>query len=139
MSERKTDDGLEIIDNILRQDKLIKQYCYSERDGLRIKFFEYPETADVDGTFIVLESILNEKPSNFADDTWLTHDYLLHVEVWSRKRTDNRKVANHIRDLLWRKLRFKQDDDVDEYDLGIYRDARRYKGTLYRHDLKDIS
>lgn len=137
MSERKNDDGLMIVNNLLRQDEIIKRYCYSERDGFRIKFFEYPETADFSGTFIVLESIINELPSNFADDIWMTYDYLLHIEVWSRSRDDNQTVAKRIRDLLWQKLKFKQNDDIDEYDLGIYRDARRYKGTLYRHDFKE--
>lgn len=138
MPEQRTDDGLLLVENILRQDETIKQYTYSERDGLRIKFNKYPETGDVDGTFIVLESILNGKPSNYADDTWLTFDYLLHVEVWSKTRAENKIVANKIRDLLWAELKFKQDDDHEEFDLGIYRDARRYKGVLHRSDLDKL-
>lgn len=138
MSEWQTDDGLEIVYDLLKQDETIRQYCYSDNDGLRIKFFEYPEPGDVKETFIVLESIINGKPSGYADDSWTTLDYLLHVEVWSRKRLDNRIVANRICNLLWKKLKFKQDDDVDEMDLGIYRDARRYKGILHRHDLDSL-
>lgn len=138
MSEERTDDGLLLVDKILRQDEIIKQYTRSERDGLRIKFYKYPETGDVDGTFIVLESILNEKPSNYADGTWVTYDYLLHVEVWSKTRAENKIVAKRIRDLLWKELKFKQNDDHEEHDLGIYRDARRYKGVLHRSDLDKI-
>lgn len=132
------DDGLMLINNILKEDETILRYVSSERDGLRIKFFTYPETADMEGSWIVLEPIINALPSNMADETWVTYDYLMHVEVWSREREDNLIVANRIRDLLWDKLKFKQNDSTDEYDLGIYRDARRYKGILHRSDLEVI-
>ncbi len=136
---RETDDGLDVVYNILRQDEVVREYTESDRDGLRIKYFTYPETADMEGSWIVLESIINGLPSDFADDTWVAYDYLIHIEVWSRNRNDNITLSNRIRDLLWKNIKFKQNDSTDEYDLGIYRDARRYEGKLYRHDLEDIS
>lgn len=133
------DDGFWLIYNLLAEDEVIKQYCYSERDNaLRIKFYEYPETADMTGNWIVIESIINGLPDDFSDDTWVTYMYLMHVEVWSRNIDENRIIANRIRDLLWEKIGFKQVDDHDEYDLGIFRDARRYRGTLHRSDLDKI-
>ncbi len=133
------DDILDIVYKILIEDEKVVSYVHSEQDGLRIKYFTYPETADMQGSWVVLESIVNALPSEFADDTWIAYDNLIHVEVWSRKREDNLMLATRIRDLLWKRLKFKQNDSVDEYDLGIYRDARRYEGKLYRHDLNDIS
>lgn len=139
MSDREIDDGLWLIYNVLKDDELIKKYCYSERDDdLRIRFYEYPETADMSGNWIVLESIINELPSDYADDTWVAYEYLLHVEVWSRSRSENKLIAKRIRDLLWRTYKFRQNDDHEEYDLGIYRDARRYKGKLHRSGLDKI-
>lgn len=136
---RKTDDGLWLIYNLLADDEAINEYCYSEKDSkLRINFFKYPETADVSGNWIILESIINGLPSSFADSTWVAYDYMLHVEVWSRNRDANIIVANRIRDLLWEEYKFKQDDDLDEMDSGVFRDARRYKGTLHRSDLDTI-
>lgn len=135
---RNTDDGLQLVYDVLKVDDLIRNYCYSVRDGLRIKFFEYPETADMTGNWIVLESIINELPSHLADDTWVTYEYLLHVEVWSRNRESNRMVAGRVRDILKEEFNFIQNDSVDETDLGIYRDARRYKGVLHRSDLDNI-
>lgn len=135
---RETDDILEIVDDILRADEVLKEHLSSETDGFKSKFFKYPETADMEGSWVVLEPIINGLPSNMADETWVTYDYLIHIEVWSRKREDNLIIANRIRDLLWEKLKFKQNDDTDEYDLGIYRDARRYKGTLHRSDLDTL-
>lgn len=126
-------DGLWLIYDVLSQDETIREYCYSERDDdLKIKFYEYPETADMRGNWVVLEPILNEYPSSYADSTWVTYDYLIHIEVWSRSKSENELLANHIRDLLWEAYRFKQADDHEEFDLGIYRDARRYKGKLHR-------
>jgi len=134
-----SDDILDKVCKILKEDELVRSYVESESDGLKIKYFTYPETADMEGSWIVLESIINALPSDYGDDTWVAYDYLIHIEVWSRKREDNLVLSNHIRDLLWEKIRFKQNDSVDEFDLGIYRDARRYEGKLYRHDLEDIS
>lgn len=139
MSEREIDDGLWLMYNVLKDDEVIQEYCYSERDDdLRISFFKYPETADMSGNWIVLESIINGLPSNYADSTWVAYDYLLHVEVWSKKRDDNMIVAKRIRDLLWEHYKFKQNDSIDEYDVEIYRDARRYTGKLHRSDLDNI-
>src|SRR5699024_5706642 len=104
------DDILDIVYKILKEDEEVRSYVYSEADGLRIKYFIYPETADMQGSWIVLESIINALPGDFSDDTWVTYDYLIHIEVWSRKRTDNLVLANRIRDLLWDKIGFKQDD-----------------------------
>lgn len=132
------DDILDIVWKILKEDEEVISYVDSDTDGLRIKYFTYPETADITGSWIVLEPIINALPSDHADDTWVAYDYLVHIEVWSRKREDNLIIANRIRDLLWDKLKFKQNDSTDEYDLGVYRDARRYEGKLYRRDLEDI-
>ena len=131
-------DGLDLIYGVLSKDEVIQEHCTSDRDGLKIKYFKYPDTADLSGTWIVLEPIINQLPSNMADDTWTAYDYLLHVEVWSDSRPDALMIADRIRDLLWGSFKFKQNDSTEEYDVGIYRDARRYKGTLHRSDLDNI-
>lgn len=133
-----TDDILDLVYNILKNDEIIPNYVTSQEDGLKIRYFTYPETADMSGSWVVLEPILNEIPSVYADDVWLAYEYLLHVEVWSRDREDNRLIASRIRDILSKELRFTQDDGIDEYDLGIYRDARRYTGKLYRSDFESL-
>src|SRR5699024_6153669 len=132
------DDILDKVYKIIKDDEVVRSYVESETDGLRIRYFEYPETADMSGSWIVLESIINALPSGVSVDTWVYYDYLIHIEVWSRKREYNLIIANRIRDLLWDKLKFKQNDDTDEYDLGIYRDARRNEGQLHRIDLDTI-
>lgn len=134
-----TDDGLELVYNILKDDAKVKSMATSKKDGLKIRYFDYPETADMTSNWIVLVPLINDRPSNFADKTWVTYDYLLHVDVFSNDREENRELASRIRDLLWDKLGFIQNDSDDQYEGGQYRDARRYKGTLHRSDLDKIS
>lgn len=135
-----TDDILLIMHDILKDDPVIVEYCTSENDKneLNIKFYEYPPTGDMSGNWIVLEPIINGLPSGYSDETWVTLDYLFHVEVWSRNYEENKLLAKRIRDLIWEKLKFKQNDNTDEYDLEIYRDARRYEGVLHRNDLDSL-
>lgn len=134
------DDILEKVESLLINDDIVKEYTYSNIDeDYRIKFYEYPETADVSGPHIILESYINGMPSSYADETWVTLDYLIHVEVWSNRKEDSYKLSNHIRKILWDNLGMKQNDDLEEYDEGVYRVARRYIGKLHRSDLEDIS
>lgn len=132
---RQTDDILDITYNLLVEDDLVNQLVSRSA----IKYFTYPETADMSKNWIVLEPLINALPTEMVDDVWLGYEYLVHIEVWSRNRDENIKLSNRIRNILWEKIKFKQNDSTDEYDEGIYRDARRYEGILYRHDFKDIS
>ncbi len=125
-------DGLDIVYNLIANDERIRSLATSKKDGLKVRYFEYPSTADMSGNWIVLDSLVNELPSNYADDTWVTHDYLIHIDVWSKNREENRLVSTLIRDLLWKELNFSQNDDNDGYETGIYFDSRRYKGTLHK-------
>ena len=129
-----TDDVLEKVYNLLINDSETMKLVNKKN----IKYFAYPATADVSENWVILEPIVNELPSGYSDGTWVTYDYLIHVEVWSRSRENNLELAKRVRDLLWDKLGFKQNDSTDEYDIGIYRDARRYEGTLHRSDLDKI-
>src|SRR5699024_11497398 len=105
------------------------RYC------LRVRLFKYSETVDMTGNWIVIDSLLNELTSNFSDNTWVAYDYLFQIEVWSKDREDNRILGARVRDLLWENLGFKQNDSIDEFDKGIYRDARRYTGKLHKQNI----
>src|SRR5699024_7056898 len=128
-------DGMWLIYDVLKDDEIIKEYCTSDRDGLRVRFFKYPETADMTGNWIVIDSLLNELPSNFSDNTWVAYDYLFQIEVWSKDREDNRILGARVRGLLWEKLGFKQKDSINEFDKSIYRDASRKTGKLHKQNI----
>lgn len=106
-----------------------------EKVGDRIKFYEYPDTEDLkQGPIIVIDPLDPPLPSDFADNQWLTEDYLYQIEVWSRDRTDRNLIAKRIQNILWEQFNFgNYGGGVDEWDrdLEVYRDARRYRGKHY--------
>jgi hypothetical protein len=127
-------DVLGMIYDALMVNSAIKEAAYG-----RIKFYEFPETGEVTAPFIIIDPLDVPLPKDFADDTWLTYDCLFQIDVWSKKRTATRELSRQIRDVMWT-LGFSQGSGVDEWDkgTGIFRDARRYRGKLYRDDLDTL-
>lgn len=129
-------DILETVYNALKSDSII-----SKEVSNRIKYYEYPSTGDISGPMIILEEVGAPTPKDYADNLWLTEDYMVHIEVWvkgsgGRKKRD--QLANRIRDVMWDKFRFRQVSSMDpEWDkeTNTYRDARRYRGKTYRDEI----
>ena len=113
--------------NLLKTDPLI-----AGKVGENIKFYEYPEAKDVKEAHIIIDPLGTPKPSDYADDTWLTDDYMFQIDVWSTDFEEVGIIANKIRELMWQ-IHFRQFDGIDEYDkdFNIFRDARRYRGKKY--------
>lgn len=112
----------------LRADPLIR-----DKVGNRIKFYEYPATGDVTGPQIIIDPLDSPMAADFADNKFLTDDYLYQIEVWSKSMADTKAIANRIRIAMWH-INFRQNGGgMDEWDkdTGIYRDARRYRGKVY--------
>lgn len=125
-------DILKMVYDVLIADSFIKE----QADG-RIKYYEYPESGDVTAPYIIIVPLDVPKPSDFADNTWLTYDALYQIEVWTKNRTVTRELAEHIQKVMWEKG-FGQKGGLDEYEEKIFRDARRYRGKLYRDDLDTV-
>lgn len=118
---------------VLITDDYIKEKAFN-----RIKFFEYPETGEVTVPFIIIEPVNSLDPSEFADNNWLAYDCNLQIEVWSPERVITNTLADKIRDVLWERIGLKQNSGPQEYENGVFRDARRYTGTIYRSDLDSL-
>ncbi len=105
----------------------------------RIYFYEYPEAKDIKETHIIIDPISAPVPAVFADDKWLTDDYMFQIDVWSKDMTERDAIAIKIRHLMW-DLNFRQTDGMDEYDndYDVFRDARRYRGKAYRKDFNKL-
>ena len=117
---------------------LIEDEYIIEKVGNRIKFYKYPEAKDMTATHIIIDPLDIPKPGDFADNKWLTDDYLLQIDVWSKNIEERNIIAGKIREVLWNKLNLKQlAGGVDEYnkELDIFRDARRYRGKQYNENL----
>ena len=119
---------------------LIANPFIQEQANGRIKFYEYPESSSIDDPFIIIDPLDVPKPSDFADNTWLTYDCFYQIEVWTKNRTKTLNLAKEVHQVMWNKG-FSQNSGIDEYDSdsGIFRDARRYNGKLYREDFDTIS
>lgn len=126
-------DILEKVYESLIADDYIKEQALG-----RVKYYEYPATGDVDNPYIVIDPIDAPTPSDYADDNWTKYDCLLQVDVWTRNRKITGSIADQIRDVMWNVFGFAQKSGPNEYDEGIYRDARRYRGTIYRDDFDSL-
>lgn len=100
-----------------------------------IKFYEYPATGDVDNPYIVIDPLDAPMPSVYADNDWLADDYMYQIDVWSCDMQTTKDLANCIRKVLSDVGVRQYGGGGDEYDEGIYRDARRYRGK----EMKDFS
>ena len=123
-------DVLDIVYKALIADPFIKEQVEN-----RIKFYEYPETGEVNEPYIVIDPIDVPQPKDFADNTWLTYDCFLQIEVWTKNRTTTRILAEKVQQVMWISLSFAQKGGISEYDEGVFRDARRYRGKIYTTDI----
>lgn len=119
-------------------DALIEDRYITEKVGGNIKFYEYPEAKSMMETHIIIDPLDVPKPGDYADNKWLTDDYLIQIDVWSKDINTRNELANKIREILWDKLNLTQlPGGVDEYnkEFDIFRDARRYRGKQYNQNL----
>lgn len=110
-----------------------------EKVSNRIKFYEYPEAKSMTETHIIIDPLDVPDPGTFADDTWLTDDYLIQIDVWSKSMEERNLIASKIREILWDKLNLEQlPSGIDEYnkEFNIFRDGRRYRGLQYNENIK---
>lgn len=120
-------------------DALVADEYIKELTLGRIKFYEYPATGEVDKPYIVIDPLDVPLPKDYADDTWMTDDYLIQIDVWTKDRKTRDKLALRIRHVMWN-IGFHQGAGTDEWDkdFNIYRDARQYRGKAYRDDFDKL-
>ncbi len=114
-------------------DALIADSLINDKASGRIKFYQYPETSNLQDTHIIIDPIDSPKPSDYADNNWLMEDFMYQIEVWSKDRADRDTVAGRVQQIMWDLSFHNYGGGLDEWDKGldIYRDARRYRGKKY--------
>lgn len=127
---------MDILDEVY--DALIADSYIKEQALGRIKFYEYPETGEIDNPHIVIDLLDAPTPADYADGKWTKLDYLIQIDVWSKDRKITDSIADRIRAIMWGRFGFAQQSGPKEYDEGVFRDARRYRGTLYREDFEKL-
>lgn len=118
---------------------LIADEVISDLVGDSIKFYDYPEAKNINETHIIIDPLDPPKASDFADDKWLTDEYLYQIDVWSKDLEERDLISEKIRHIMW-SMNFKQTDGIDEYDkdYDVFRVARHYRGKAYRRDLNNL-
>lgn len=120
-------------------DPLMKLYTalmadafIAEQANGRIKFYEYPETGDVSGPYIVLDPLGSPLADVYGDDNPIVEEYLIQIDVWTKNRALTRQIAKRVTEILRQNSFGYTGSGVDEYDkeTGIFREARRYTGKL---------
>lgn len=119
-------------------DALIADDYIKEQASGRIKYYEYPETGDVRAPYIVIDPLDVPSPKIFADNIWVANEHFLQIDVWTKNRTTTRILAEKVQSIMWSVCGFAQNGGISEYDEGVFRDARRYKGKIYRDDLDGL-
>ncbi|VXC08202.1 conserved hypothetical protein [Bacillus sp. 349Y] len=126
-------DMLMEIYNKLRADTYI-----AEKVGTRINFYEYPNTTTMSGPIVVIEEVMPATPGVHGDNEAITDDHFIHIEVWVKGnggRTIRDEIARKIQAVMRKEFGMGLDSAMKpEYDkdLKIYRDARRYRGQIYK-------
>lgn len=126
-------DMLMEIYNKLRADPYI-----SDKVSTRIKFYDYPNTSTMAGPSVVLEEVMPATPGVHGDNEAITDDYFIHIEVWVKGnggRTIRDDIARKIQSIMREEFGMGLDSAMKpEWDkeLNIYRDARRYRGQIYK-------
>lgn len=120
-------------------DALLEDSYILEKVNTRIKFYEYPEAKSMTETHIIIDPLDVPNPGDYADDIWLTDDYLIQIDVWSKSMEERNLIASKTREILWDKLSLEQlPSGIDEYnkEFNIFRDGRRYTGRQYNENIK---
>ena len=116
-------------------DELIADQEIASQAAGKIKFYEFPDSMTMDvGPYIIIEPMDVPLPRDFADDQYLKYDVFVAIETWSKTRSLTKSIADKIEAILW-SLGLVQNGGLDEYDEGIFRDVRRYRGKVYRDEI----
>lgn len=116
-------------------DELIADQEIASQAAGKIKFYEFPDSMSMDnGPYIIIEPMDVPLPRDFADDQYLKYDVFVAIETWSKNRSLTKDIADKIEAILW-SLGLVQNGGLDEYDEGIFRNVKRYRGKLYRDEI----
>lgn len=119
-------------------EALIANESIKKQVGNRIKFYDYPETGDVSGPHIIIDPLSPPLAADYADDTWLTWDYLFQLDVWSKSRKISDSLMKEVQEVLWEAGFSDAGSGMDEWDksTGIFRQVKRFEGKIYREQIK---
>jgi hypothetical protein len=116
-------------------DALIGDQEIADLAAGKIKFYEFPDSMKMDeGPYIIIEPLDVPTPSDFGDDLYLKYNVLISIETWSKNRSLTKSTSDKIESIMW-DLGLVLSSGIDEFDEGVFRIAKRYRGRLYRAEI----
>lgn len=102
----------------------------------RIKYYIYPETADMSGPFITIRPLAPPQAANYASDKSLGFQFSYQVDVQSYDRKKCKEVQRAVKDVMYALGFSQQAGGLDEYfeETKRFVDARRYSKTTELYD-----
>lgn len=115
---------LEYIRKLFVEDEYIKSLVED-----RIHFIKTTESSDTTKPFILIRP-LNNEPSTFVSDKYLSETFFVQIDVQSYKYNTSLKLANRIRYILWINGLKQNGNEFDEFfeETKRYVLARKYLG-----------
>lgn len=125
-----------LADDVIREETSFRNE-WGDMDH-RIKFYEYPESGNVDGPFIIIDPLGPPLDSDYGDDEPIAEEYLYQIDVWTKKRTLTKDLAKRAKKALRKAGFYYYSGGLDEYDPDskVFRDARRFRGKVYTEEFE---
>ena len=123
-------DMISIIHSYLIRNDAIDKHCRG-----RIKFYDYPETAEADAPHILISPIGSPMPDEFGSNKELTTNFVFQIDVRGRDRKLAAFLQDEIKKVMW-SIGFYTIGGTDQYDseLDKFLNGRRYEGEPYTNE-----
>lgn len=105
-----------------------------------IRFFTYPNANDVKAPVIVIDDLTTPIPGDFADDDYLTYQYLYQIDLFVKQNSNvsarllSNRVILRIQRIMYEQFRFTVNSSgKPEYisDFNLYRSTLSFTGKIY--------
>lgn len=129
-------DMMSIIYNQLLSNNEISKMTLESSGQHRIKYYDYPDTANQNQVFIIIEPLEPPQSAKSGSDQELSLEFTFQVNCESKLRTEVKRLQYLVKKEM-KKLNYGQiAGGLDEYfpDTGHFVDARRYRGTTGLYD-----
>ncbi len=127
---------MSIIYNQLLSNNEISKMTLESSGQHRIKYYDYPDTANQNQVFIIIEPLEPPQSAKSGSDQELSLEFTFQVNCESKLRTEVKRLQYLVKKEM-KKLNYGQIvGGLDEYfpDTGHFVDARRYRGTTGLYD-----
>ncbi|WP_440863886.1 hypothetical protein [Staphylococcus shinii] len=105
-----------------------------------IRFFTYPNANDVKAPVIVIDDLTTPIPGDFADDDYLTYQYLYQIDLFVKQNSNvngrllSNRLIYRIQRIMYEQFRFTVNSSgKPEYisDFNLYRSTLSFTGKIY--------